>query len=186
MKKGFIITLLVSAVILTGCGAKNDGVKEEEKKEYFDFTASEMVDRLGAEWLIDFTPIAVVDNEEKTEKIANYTAEVTFFDLDGDDAVPTLEYMFTCDDTTDKVSYILLFTDRGTAEAAGHFLYHISAIVQGIDPNANTEDIDTAIENGFNEYDFAIYEGEKYVLHASRSDEYFSVSFSPTENTKGD
>lgn len=178
--------LLVSAIIITGCGTKNEGVKAETKTEYFDFTESEMVDKLSTDWLIDFTPIAVVDNKEKTGKIASYTAEVPVLNMGGEGDANMMHYLFAYDDTTNEVSHISFFTNRDEQKAAEYFLYHIYAISQSIDQNANTDDITTAIKNGFNECDFATYNGVNFELNAFRNDEYFDASFTPIQNTKGD
>lgn len=186
MKKSFIIMLLVSAIVFTGCGAKNEEAKEETKTEYFDFTATEIVNKVSTDWLIDFTPITVVDNEEKIEKIATFNSITDVFNTDKDDIDAMIHYQFHYDDTTHKVSYISFFMDRNSTKAAERYLYHIDAIALSIDPNANTDNIFDAIEKGFNDYDFAIYKGENFELYASRSDEYFNVSFTPIANTKGD
>lgn len=185
MKKGFIITMLLAAIVLTGCSSNEGGKIEEAETKYFDFTPREIINELE-ECLIDFTPMGVVDNEEKAEQIATYSSITDVFNFDKDDIDAMIHYMFTCDDTTHKVSHISFFMDRNSTKAAERYLYHIFSIAQSIDPNANTDEISTAIENGFNDYDFAIYEGKNFKLHASRSGEYFNASFTPIENTKGD
>ena len=180
MKKGFIITMLASAILLTGCSTKGEIVE----KEYFDFTPTEIVSELE-DCLIDFTPMAVVDNKEKAEKIATCSSITDVFNTNKDDIDAMIHYQFNYDDETHKVSYISFFLDRNSAKAAERYLYHLDTIATIIDPNVNTDDIFDAIEKGFNEFDFAIYEGENFELYATRSGEYFNVSFRPIETTKG-
>ena len=185
MKKGFIIILLLAAVVLTGCGT-NEGAKIEEAEiKYFDFTPAEIVGDLE-NWLIDFTPMGVVDNEEKAETIATYSSITDVFNTNKDDVGAMIHYMFNCDEVTDKVSRIYFFMDKNSTKATERYLYHIDSIALSIDPNANTDDIFDAIEKGFNEFDFAIYEGESFELHASQHDKYYNVSFTPIENAKGE
>lgn len=173
MKKGLIIIMLLVAVVFTGCSTKG-----EFAKEYFDFTPVEIVDGLE-DCLIDFTPMGVVDNEEKAEKIATYGSIADVFNADKDNIDAMIHYQFNYDDTTHKVSHISFFLDRNSNAAAERYLYHIYSIANFIDPNTNTDDITAAITNGFDELDFAIYEGENFVLNAGRSDEYFNAFFTP-------
>ena len=184
MKKGFIITMLLAAIVLTGCGLKGEIKTEEAKTEYFDFTATEIVNSLE-EWLIDFTPFNVVEADEKTEKIVSYTSKTDVFNKDEYDIKANIHYQFTCDDITNKVSSISFFIDKNSAKAAERYLYHIFSIASCIDPNTNTDDISNAIEKGFNENDYAIYRGENFELYALQNDEFLDVLFKPIENTEG-
>lgn len=181
MKKRFIIALLV-AVVLTGCSV-NEGAKiEEVKTVYFDFSPTEITDELKTNSLIDFTLIDVIDNEEKTEKIATYSSLTDVFNTDKSDINAMIHYRFNYDDTTHKVSYISFFMDRNANEAAERYLYHIYSIVSCIDPNISSDEITETIIKGFTDYDFALYEGENFKLNASRSDKYFDVNFKPIKN----
>lgn len=173
MKKSFIITMLVVALVLTGCSTKG-----EVATECFDFTPVEIVDGLE-DCLIDFIAFEVVDNEEKAEKIATYGSITDVFNADKDNIDAMIHYQFNYDDTTHKVSHISFFMDRNSIDAGKRYLYHIYSIASYIDPNTNTDDISTEITNGFDKLDFAIYEGENFVLNAGRNDEYFNVSFTP-------
>lgn len=186
MKKGFIITMLLVALVLTGCNTNEGAKTEKAETKYFDFSPADITDELKTNSLIDFTPMSVVDNEEKAEKIATFSSITDVFNTNKDDIDAMIHYQFNYDDTTYKVSRISFFMDRNSTKAATRYLYHIDAIVLSIDPNANTDDIFEEIEKGFNDYGFAIYEGENFELNASRSDKYFNVSFTPIENTKGD
>lgn len=186
MKKGFIFTMLLVALVLTGCSSKGEVKTEETETKYFDFTPADITDELKTNSLIDFTPMGVVENKEKAEKIATFSSITDVFNTDKNDIDAMIHYQFNYDDTVYKVSHISFFMDRNSTKAAERYLYHIFSIAQSIDPNANTDEISTAIENGFNDYDFAIYEGENFELNASRSDDFFNVSFTPIENTKGD
>lgn len=183
MKKRLIATLLFLAVVLTGCSTKGEDKTEDAKTNCFDFTATEIVNSLE-EWLIEFTPIAVVDNEENSEKIVTYTSQNDVFTTDTEAEYDLMHYHFTCDDITNKVSRISFYIDRDSSVATKRYLYHIYSIASCIDPSTNTDDITNTIESGFKEYDFAIYEGESFELNASRSDNYFNVSFTP--HTKGE
>jgi hypothetical protein len=183
MKKRFIATILIAAVSLTGCATKGEDKTEEVKTECFNFTSTEIVSNLE-ELLIEFTPITVVDNEEKREKIATYASQDDVFTTDNETEYGMIHYQFTYDDLTDKVSTISFHIDRNSPAAARRYLYHIYSIASCIDPNANDDDISNAIESGFKEYDFAIYEGENFKLNAFRSDNYFDASFRPIEKHK--
>ena len=119
MKKRFIIILLTSIVLLTGCDTKG-----ELTKEYFDFTPAEIIDELEC-CMIDFTAFDVIDNEEKAEKIATYGSITDVFNTDESDTNAMIHYQFNYDDTTYKVSYISFFMDRNASEAAKRYLYHI-------------------------------------------------------------
>lgn len=179
MKKNLIITLLVSAIIITGCSTNNEGVKEETKTEYFDFTATEIVNKVSTDWLIDFTPVMVVDNEEETEKIFTYSSTNDVFYTSDDIIGESASYSIVCDDKASKASSISFFFDKDSTEVTERFLYHISSIAQSIDPNVNTDDVLETINNGFNDNDFAIYNGDKFNLFVSCSDEYFNALFTP-------
>ena len=181
MKKGFFITLLASIVLLTGCGTKEEIVE----KEYFDFTPTEIVSELE-DCLIDFTPMGVVDNEEKAEKIATYSSQTDVFNTNKDDIDAMIHYQFNYDDTTHKVSHISFFMDRNSTKAAERYLYHIYSIASCIDPTADTDEISAAITKGFNELDFAIYKGKCFELGVGRNDEFFTVSFTPIKNSKSE
>lgn len=185
MKKGFIISMLATAVVLTGCNAPKEEAKDYIKKAAFDFTPAEIVDTLRVEE-IEFTPMAVVDSKEKDEKIAAYSSLTDVFNTDKENIGAMIHYQFTYDDTTYKVSRIHFFFDRYSTLATFRYLYHIKSIANYIDPNTNWDDISATIDKGFNDYDFAIYEGENFEIYASRSDEILSVSFAPNENTKGE
>lgn len=185
MKKRVIISLLAAVLLLTGCNTKGEIVKKEEEKLYFDFSHTEIVSNLE-EYLIDFTARGIVDGEVKAEKIATYTSITDVFNADKNDVDAMIHYLFTYDDTTKKVSYISFFMDRNATKAAERYLYHITAIAECIEPNINSDDIFKVIENGFNEYDFAIYEGKTFELNVSRSEEFFNASFTPIKNTKGE
>lgn len=176
MKKGLIISMLIATVVFTGCSSK--GKVKADKTEHFDFTAKEIVSNLE-EYLIEFTAFGVVDNEEKTEKIATYSSITDIFNTDKNNLDAMIHYQFVYDYTTDKVSYISFFLDRNSTKATERYLYHIDAIAEVIDPNVDTDDISTTMEKGFNEYDFAIYKGKNFELNVSRSEEYFSASFTP-------
>lgn len=176
MKKRFIATILTAAVALAGCSTKG-----EDKTECFDFTSTEIVSSLR-DCVIDFTPIAVVDNEENAEKFVTYTSQNDVFTTETDAEYAMIHYQITCDDITDKVSRISFDIDRNSPEAASRYLYHLLSIASCIDPNADDDDITSAIKSGFKEYDFAIYEGESFVLNASRSDNYFNAFFTPVVN----
>lgn len=178
MKKGLIITMLLISVILTGCSTKGEIETKEEEKLSFDFSHTEIVSNLE-EWLIDFALIGVYDGKEKPEKIATYTSITDVFNTDKSNIDAMIHYQFTYDDTTDKVSYIHFFMDRNETKAAERYLYHIYSIAEYIEPSVNTDDISATMEKGFNEYDFAIYKGKNFELNVSRSEEYFSASFTP-------
>lgn len=181
MKKGFIISILLAAVVLAGCSTKG-----EIATDYFDFTRAEIIDGIEA-CDIGMTISVITDSEEKTEKIAAYTSTKDgFTDIEGLSSPKPINYLITYDDTTYKVSRVCFFFDRNTALADFRYLLHTKSIAEYIDPNANWDDISSTIDNGFNELDFAIYDGEKFTLHASRDDKYFNVSFTPTNNTKGE
>lgn len=177
MKKGLIITLLLS-VILMGCSTKGDIKTKEEEKQYFDFSHTEIVSKLE-EYLIDFTDSGIVDGKEETEKIATYTSITDVFNADKNNIDAMMHYLFTYDDLTENVTRIHFFIDRNSTKSAERYLYHLDAMAESIEPNVNTDDIFTAIEKGFNNYDSAIYEGENFELYASRNEEYFSASFTP-------
>lgn len=178
MKKSLIITILLATVILTGCNTKGEIEKKEDEKQYFDFSHTEIVSMLE-DSLIDFTPVSIFDNEDKTEKIATYTSITDVFNTDKSNIGAMIHYQFNYNDTTNKVSYIHFFMDRNETKAAERYLYHIYSIAECVDPNVNTDDISTTMEKGFNEYDFAIYKGKNFELNVSRSEEYFSASFTP-------
>lgn len=180
MKKGLIITMLLLSVILTGCSTKG-----EVEKECFNFTPVEIVSELE-ECLIDFTARGIVDGNENGEKIATYNSITDVFNTDKNNIDAMIHYLFTYDDITGKVLSISFFMDRNATDAAERYLYHIDTLAECIEPNINTDDIFTAIEKGFNEYDFAIYEGVNFTLNASRSDEYFNASFTPIKDAKGE
>ena len=181
MKKSFIILFLVFAVILTGCDAKKEGVKTE----YFDFAATEIVESLKS-CSIDMTANTIVESEEKNEKIYDYTSHSdSFTDIEGVSSSP-IHYIFTCDDTTNKVSHILFFFDRNSGLAYFRYLLHLKSIAEYIDSNINWDDVSSAIAKGFDELDYAIYEAENFELHVSRNEEYFNASFYPIKNTKGE
>lgn len=180
MKKRFIISLLLAAIFITGCNTKGEIAKKEEEKLYFDFSHTEIVSNLE-DSLIDFTPVSVFDNEDKTEKIATYTSITDVFNTDKSNIDAMIHYQFNYDDETDKVSYIHFFMDRNETKAAERYLYHIYSIAECIEPNVNTDDITATMEKGFNEYDFAIYKGKNFELNVSRSEEYFNASFTPTK-----
>lgn len=176
MKKRFIITLLVSALVFTGCGTKN----EEEKTQYFDFTKNEIVNELE-EWLIDYTLITIIDYEE-TEKIATYTcgSDVITITNGVDDGL--LHYKFVYNDETNKVSSISFFLEEDIEQSRARYLYHISSISQSIDPNVNIDEIYDTVKDGLNGEGFAIYNSENFILHASKSDDYFNAHFKPNIN----
>jgi hypothetical protein len=173
MKKRVIITMLLLSVVLTGCSTKG-----EIEKEYFDFTPSEIVSELE-ECSIDFTAFNDIDGNEKGEKIASYSSKTNIFTTNENNIDETIHYQFIYDDITEKVSHISFFTNRKLTLAAERYLYHIFSIIECIEPNVNTDEISSVIEKGFNEHDFAIYTGEKFKLHVSRSEEYFNASFTP-------
>lgn len=179
MKKKIIVILLASAVILAGCSSTKEVAKSIET---FDFTPAEMTDELKTNRLIDFTAFDVVDTEEKAEKIATFGSITDIFNDDNGDTDAMIHYSFTYDSTTYNTSCISFFMDRNSTAAAERYLYHIYSIASCIDPSANTEEISSAIENGFNDNGFAIYKGKNFVLNASRSEKYFSANFTPIEN----
>ena len=185
MKKGFIITMLLAAIVLTGCGSKGEIKTEEAKTEYFDFTATEIVSSLEEEFLIDFTPITVVDSYKETEKILSYTSETDIFNRDEYNIKANIHYQFTCDDITNKVSSISFFIDKNSIKAAERFFLHLFSIASCIDPNTNTDDVGNAIEKGFDENDCALYRGENFELYAYQNDKYLDVLFKAIENTEG-
>lgn len=188
MKKRFVITLLLAAVFLNGCGAEREADKteinkaEEKQTECFAFTVTEIVDKLNADCLIDFTPIAVVDNKEKTAKIATYTSSATAFNIDSAENTPMMHFSFNYDNKTDKVSRISFFTDRDEAKAFEHYLYHVLSIAQSIDPNVNTNDISNTIRTGLNNNEFATYTGKNFDMFASCSGDFLNASFTAIEN----
>lgn len=184
MKKGFIITLLLTAIVLTGCSSKGEIKTEEAKTEYFDFSPTEIVNSLE-ELEIDFIPMGVIDSEEKTEKIATYSSVTDVFNHNKDDIDAIIHYIITYDDTTNKVSKISFFFNRHSTLARWRYLLHLKSIAEYINPNTNWDDISNAIEKGFNENDYAIYRGENFELYATLSDAYLNASFQPTETTKG-
>ena len=65
MKKCFLILLLISSVLFTGCSTK-------EETKYFDFTVSELVETLNKEYNIDLKSSNIVDSEDGS-KSAAYT-----------------------------------------------------------------------------------------------------------------
>lgn len=152
------------------------------EKETFDFTPAEITDELKTNRLIDFTALDIVENKEKAEKIATFSSITDIFNSDEGNIDAMIHYQFNYDDTTYKVSYLSIFMYRNSTAAAERYLYHIYSIARCLDPNTNTDEITTAIENGFNDNDFAIYKGKNFELKASRSKEYFNASFTPIKN----
>ena len=185
MKKGFIITLLLTAIVLTGCSSKGEIKTEEAKTEYFDFSPTEIVSRLEEEFLIDFTPFNVVDSYKETETIVSYTSKTDIFNRDEYDINANIHYQFTCDDITNKVSSISFLIDKNSAKALERYFLHMLSIATCIDTNTNIDDISNAIEKGFNENDYAIYRGENFELYATQNDKFLDVLFNPIENTEG-
>ena len=182
MKKSFIATILIAAVSLTGCATK----KEEEKvTEYFDFTATEFVDYLAEEWLIDLVPITTIDDAEGQGKISTFT-----FSTENDSIDTMMHYMISYDDITKKISYISFNFDKSfmddLSNARTRFRYHIGCIAEFIEPGIDAETVFDAISNvnGINEDadGMATYKGKDFSLLAYCLDTSFNASFRPAES----
>lgn len=186
MKKGLIITLLLATVVLAGCNTKGEIAKKEEEKLYFDFSHTEIVSKLQDEFFIDFTDLFTADGTEKGERIASYDSIADLFLSKTDIYEATVNYFFTYDAITDNVSKISFIMDRNLSLSLERYLYRVGSIIACIEPTLDTEKILNEIEKGFNECDFAIYEGEILEIHASRSEELFTASFRPIKDTKGE
>lgn len=186
MKKILILTL-AALFVFTGCSSKG------EEKEYFDFTVTELVDELEYDNLIDLTQIAVVDGEEKNEKIATYTAtteildilnEVYNDDVDSKETIPVIHLLITYDNETNKVSYISFFNDSQQFRAKEHFNYHILCLASCIDPDIDTDVVLDEIENNkmiIGESEASSYYTEKFTLNTHYNDSYYDANFTPPE-----
>lgn len=187
MKKRVIISLLATVLLFTGCNTKGEIVKKKEEKLYFDFSHTEIVRHLEDKCFMKFTPIAVIDSKTEGEKIATYTVETILYGTENVDEL--VHYQFYYNDTTKKVSYISFFLNRDALLAGNRYPHHIYSIVEYINPddeNVKTGTLTPLIQEEFDKYDFAIYEGGNFELHASRSDDYFDASFRPIKDTKGE
>jgi hypothetical protein len=175
MKKRFIITMLLVALVLTGCSSKG-----EDKKERFDATVTELVETLNSKYVIGLTPVMVIDAEEKGTKIASYTCPI------GNSK--NIHYMVHYDETTDNVSYISFFFDKNIGDikkALTYYYIHIGAIAEIIEPTVDIGAIYDEISNvnGVNEgFDgSATYKTEEFYMSASCDDTYFHANFTPIE-----
>lgn len=179
MKKRFIIMLLSSVILFTGCGSKVE--KEETKTEYFNFTPTELITELE-ECLIDVTPMGDFETEDKTARVAAYASTTDVFQTDSENVSSQIHYQITYDDITDKASYISFFLSKDATKAHERYLYHIFSIASFIDGNINTDNLSDAISAGLSENDFAIFTGEKFKLHVTSSEEYLDASFTAIKN----
>lgn len=182
MKKRFIITLLVSALILTGCGAKNEGAKEETKTEYFDFTVTEFVETLDDEYYTHLTYNDAVPLDDGT--ITNtYT-----HGSPGDSSAPMVHYRINYDEKTEKVLRITftihkdLDTDDHVLNLTHYFL-HVAEVSSVIEPDIDSEALLDEIVEGFAENEIninaALCDREKFNLFATNGDSYFDAMFTP-------
>lgn len=178
MKKGFIIMLLVSAVVLTGCGAKNEGAKTE----CFDFTETEIVSELES-CLIDFVQMAVVDDKDKN--IVSYISTDDVFTTDNEEVYASMHYSIVCNKTTDEVQSISYFIDKNSTKAAERFFYHLFSIASSIDPNADSDTMADAIESDNGDVD-GLYFGNNFTVSAYCIGDDYHAYFTPTKDTKGE
>lgn len=187
MKKSFIIMLLVSAIIITGCGTKNEGVKEETKTEYFDFTVTDFVDTLSEEYFTHLTLISTVPVDDGI-KINSYTCGTLGYS-------PLVHYQISYDEKTEKVTHISFFLDKDFETdlsdlVLAHYFIHVQTVSSVIEPDIDNEALLDEIVTGFAEKKLntsaALCERKKFTLYAFNSDSYFDASFQPIRNTKGD
>lgn len=181
MKQRFIIMLLVSFVLFTGCGSKSEGEKLEENTiSYFDFTVSDFVDTLSEEYFTHLTFVTAVTKDDGT-KTNTYTNGTP-----GDNSAPMVHYLVSYDKTTEKVTHISFFLNKEFETDISdlvltHYFLHVGAVASAIEPNIDSGALMDEIADGFTENEFAVCNREKFSLHAF-SGEYLDASFTAIEN----
>lgn len=172
MKKRFIATILIAAVSITGCATKKNA-------ERFGITATELVETMSDEFLLNLEHSDTIDDTENDTKISVYSWR-TYENQD-----KPFYYQISYDDTSEKVSHISFFFNKSIEDARIYYLLHIGAIAEILQPGIDTEAVFDAISNVNDNADVTeMYEGENFNLFASCGDVYFNASFSPIEKYK--
>ena len=208
MKKRVIITILCAAIIFTGCGTKEDRetkrlkdkIEDLETKianmesssedvepatEYFDFTCDDLINELE-EREMNFKLWYIFDDEENNEKMAAYNCTYDSFNTDNPNVTTEMKCNITYADKTKKVSHISFDIDSNEISALEHLFFYVFSMVYYLDREADTDDIADEIVKELTEseedgFATASYEGNRYYLIVTLSDNYFNAFFMPNE-----
>lgn len=172
----FVAARIVNPII-------SEGNTEEEQTTYFDFTVTEFVDVLGDEYFTHLTYIDTVTLDDGST-VNSYT-----FGSPSDSYAPMVHYSITYDKQTEKVSRVWLTIDKDfetdTSDSGlVHYLIHVDAVSRTIESDIDTDSLMGEIVQGFTEEElkFAICNREKFMLHATEFDTFYTASFYTADN----
>ena len=173
---------LVSTLVFISANIVNPIISTPKEKVCFDFTSTDLADRLLG-YSIDLTSIDETDSKNEKSKI--FISQKDIYTNDEDVIYPSVHYNLTCDKLSDEVQSVSCYIDSDTPNATERFFFHLFAIASSIDASVDTREISKSIitDNGDIE---GVYIGEQFIANVyCLSDEYHAY-IKPTENTKGD